>query len=98
MSGHATPAFAAAAAVSEYFDNDWRALVPAYAAAFATGFGRIGNDAHWLSDVIGAGLVGVGSTELLLYLHRAHAENPSRFRVFPAASERSVSITVAFDW
>ena len=98
VSGHATPAFAAAVALSEYFDNDWRALVPTYAAAFAIGFGRIGNDAHWLSDIIGAGLVGVGTTELLLYLHREHAENPSRFRIFPAGSERSVGITVAFDW
>ena len=98
VSGHATPAFASAAALSEYFDNDWRALVPAYAAAFATGFGRIGNDAHWLSDIIGAGLVGVGATELLLYLHREHAENLSLFRIFPVVSERSAGITVAFDW
>ena len=98
VSGHATPAFAAATALSEYFDNDWRVLVPAYAAAFATGFGRIGNDAHWLSDVIGAGLVGVGTTELLLYLHREHAENPGSFRIFPAVSERSAGIMVAFQW
>jgi membrane-associated phospholipid phosphatase len=98
VSGHSTPAFAAAAAVSEYFDNDWYALVPAYAAAFATGFGRIGNDAHWLSDIIGAGLVGVGTTELLLYLHREQAEDPSRFRIFPTVSERSARLTVAFDW
>lgn len=98
VSGHATPAFAGAAALSEYFDNRWYAVVLAYAPAFAVGFGRIGNDAHWLSDILGAGLVGVGTTELLIYLHRQHAENPTRFRIFPSVSQRSAAITVAIDW
>jgi membrane-associated phospholipid phosphatase len=100
VSGHATPAFAAAAALSEYFDNEWYALLPAYTAAFATGFGRIGNDAHWLSDVIGAGLVGVGTTELLLYLHREHAQDPSRFRIFPmlSPSPPTAELAIGVEW
>ena len=44
-SGHATPAFAAAAGLSEYFDNTWYASLPLYAAATTVGFGRIGHDA-----------------------------------------------------
>ncbi len=97
-SGHATPAFAGAAAVSAYFDNRWYALVPEYTAAFAVGFGRIGNDAHWFSDVIGAGLVGVGTTELLRYMHRQHAADPSRFRVFPIAGPETAGLAVATAW
>jgi len=97
-SGHTTPVFAGAAAVSEYFDNRWYALVPEYAAAFAMGFGRIGNDQHWLSDIIGSGLVGVGTTELLRYLHRQHAADPSRFRIFPVTGPGTAGLEVAVAW
>jgi membrane-associated phospholipid phosphatase len=97
-SGHATPAFAGAAAVSAYFDDRWYALVPEYTAAFAVGFGRIGNDAHWFSDIIGAGLVGVGTTELLRYMHRQHAADPSRFRVFPVVGPGTAGLELALDW
>lgn len=98
VAGHPTPAFAGAAALSEYFDNRWYVAIPLYAAAMATGFGRIGNDAHWLSDVVGAGLVGIGTSELLLYMHRQHAENPSRFRIFPMNSPQASGLELAFEW
>jgi len=98
VSAHATPAFAGASAVSEHFDNEWYALLPEYVAAFAVGFGRIGNDAHWLSDIVGAGLVGVGTTELLRYLHEGHEQNPSRFRVFPVMSRETTGVVVALEW
>ncbi len=96
VSGEATPIFALAAGLSEYFGNAWYAAVPAYSAAMAMGFGRIGHDAHWLSDVAGSALVGVGTTELLLYLHREHAENPNRLRIFPVASPGSAGAGISF--
>jgi hypothetical protein len=34
------------------------------------------------SDVIGATLLGVGTTELFLYLHQRHQENLNSFKVF----------------
>ena len=86
VSGAATPPFALAAGLSEYADNAWYVMIPAYSGALAVGFGRMGNDAHWLSDVIGSAIVGVGTTELMLYLHRRHAENPSSFRIFPVSA------------
>ena len=89
VSGEATPIFAMAAGVSQYFDNAWYAALPAYSTAMAMGFGRMGHDAHWLSDIAGAAIVGIGSTELLLYLHRQHAADPSRFRIFPIAPVES---------
>jgi membrane-associated phospholipid phosphatase len=98
VSGETTPGFSLAAAVSEYFDNDWRVAVPMYSAALAVGVGRMGHDAHWSSDVVGSAIVGIGMTELLLYLHREHANDPSRFWIFPMAGDRSAGLELAFDW
>lgn len=86
VSGDVTPMFALAAGVSEYYHNRWYVSVPVYSLALLDGFGRMGHDEHWFSDVIGAALLGAGTTELFLYLHRYHAEHPSRFRIFPVAT------------
>jgi len=72
VSSAATPAFALAATVSEYADNRWYVALPAYTAAASVGLGRMGHDAHWLSDILGSGLVGVGTTEVLLHMHALH--------------------------
>ena len=88
-SGEVTPVFALAAGVSEAFDNQWYVAVPAYSLALTDGFGRMGNDAHWLSDVAGAALLGVGTTELLLYMHRRHAVESDRWRIFPVSGSPS---------
>jgi membrane-associated phospholipid phosphatase len=98
VSGAATPAFALAATVSEYADNRWYVAVPAYAAAASVGLGRMGHDAHWLSDILGSGLVGVGTTEVLLHLHALHGADPKRYRVFPVAVRggAGLGVSVAF--
>ncbi|MGH7906329.1 MAG: phosphatase PAP2 family protein [Candidatus Binataceae bacterium] len=83
VSGDVTPMFALAAGVSEYFHNDWRVAVPVYSLALLDGFGRMGHDAHWFSDVVGAALLGAGTTELFIWLHKRHQENPNSFRIFP---------------
>jgi membrane-associated phospholipid phosphatase len=108
VSGDVTPMFALAAGVSEYYDNAWYVSVPIYSLALLDGFGRMGHDAHWFSDVVGAALLGVGTTELFLYLHREHEKHPERFRIFPIAAPASprsrsqtatpVGLAVAFSW
>ncbi len=98
VSGAATPPFALAAALSEYSDNAWYVAAPAYAAAVAVGLGRMGQDAHWTSDVVGSALLGIGTTELLLYLHRQHAEHPSRLWIFPIGTQGSTGVQVGFEW
>ncbi len=99
VSGEATPAFALAAGVSQHYDYRWYVALPAYSAAVAVGLGRMGHDAHWFSDVVGAGLIGVGTTELLFYMHKRHEENPARYWIFPASSDRGGGgIGVGYNW
>jgi membrane-associated phospholipid phosphatase len=103
-SGEATPMFALAAGVSEAFENQWYVAVPAYSLALADGFGRMGNDAHWFSDIAGSAVLGVGTTELLLYLHRRHAMESDRWRVFPVdgprggRNETPMGLGVSYNW
>ena len=85
VSGDVTPMFGLAAGISESFDNDWSVAAPAYSLALLDGFGRMGHDAHWFSDVVGAGLLGWGTTDLFLYLHKRHEQEPARWRIFPMA-------------
>jgi len=94
--------------VSEYYDNRWYVAIPIYSLALLDGFGRMGHDARWFSDVVGAALLGVGTTELFLYFHRQHEEHPWQFRIFPATppvsskssaqSVAPISIKLAFYW
>ena len=108
VSGDVAPMFALATGVSEYFDNRWEVAIPAYSLALLDGFGRMGNDAHWFSDVVGGALLGIGTTKLFLYLHRQHERQPWRFRIFPYspppsanASRRSFAptgLTISLSW
>lgn len=82
VSGDVAPMFGLAAGVSEYFHNQWYVAAPVYSLALLDGIGRMGHDAHWFSDVVGAALLGVGTTELLIWLHNRHDEEPDRWRIF----------------
>jgi hypothetical protein len=95
VSAATTPAFALAADISEYADNRWYVAVPVYGVAAAVGLGRMAEDAHWLSDVVGSALLGVGTTELFLHLHALHAADPSRYRVFPVPVRGGVGLGVS---
>jgi membrane-associated phospholipid phosphatase len=106
VSGDVVPMFALAAGISEAFDNAWYVAAPVYSLALLDGFGRMGHDAHWFSDVVGAGLLGWGTTELFLYLHDQHAQEPSRWRIFPMPPPQEeqtsrvapTGLEVAYNW
>jgi membrane-associated phospholipid phosphatase len=98
VSSAATPAFSLAAGISEYADNRWYVALPAYGAAAAVGLGRMGKDAHWLSDIVGSALIGAGTTELFLYLHNQHDAHPERYRVFPLVMDGGVGMGIAFEF
>ena len=87
-----------ATGISAYYDYKWWVTLPTYSAAVAVGLGRMGHDAHWFSDVVGAGLIGVGTTELLLYMHKQHEENPDHYWVFPITTSRGGGLGVGYDW
>jgi membrane-associated phospholipid phosphatase len=82
--------------------------VPVYSLALLDGFGRMGHDAHWFSDVVGAALLGWGTTELLLYLHQQHEREPSRWRIFAMSTpalpntraplSAPLGLGLAYDW
>jgi membrane-associated phospholipid phosphatase len=93
VSGDVTPMFGLAAGISESFDNAWYVAAPTYSLALLDGFGRMGHDAHWFSDVVGAGMLGWGTSELFLYLHKRHENEPSRWRIFPMTAPSSVAST-----
>ena len=63
--------------------------------AAAVGLGRMGQDAHWLSDIVGSALLGVGTTELFLHMHALHGANPSRYRIFPVPVRGGVGLGVS---
>jgi len=108
VSGEVTPMFGLAAGVSEYYHNVWYVATPVYSLALLDGFGRMGHDAHWFSDVVGAALLGVGTTELFLWLHKEHELDPNSFKIFPVAPPPAtgphaegftpVGVGVAFSW
>ncbi len=108
VSGDVTPMFALAAGISEYYDNRWYVAAPVYSLALLDGFGRMGHDDHWFSDVVGAALLGVATTELFIWLHNRHEQEPSRWRIFsrsesasPLAGAQaftSVGVGIAYDW
>jgi membrane-associated phospholipid phosphatase len=108
VSGDVAPMFALAAGVSEYSHNEWYVAAPVYSLALLDGFGRMGHDAHWFSDVVGAALLGVATTELFIWLHNRHDQEPGRWRIFSmseagpglggAREFSSVGVGVAYNW
>lgn len=98
VSGETTPGFALATGISAYYDYKWWVTLPCYSAAVAVGLGRMGHDAHWFSDVVGSGLIGIGTTELLLYLHQQHYENPTHYWVFPVSTTKGGGLGLGYDW
>jgi membrane-associated phospholipid phosphatase len=63
-SGHTTMAFALAASIADEVRRPW-ATVLLYSAATGTGWSRINDNRHWLSDVVAGALVGVTSAKLV---------------------------------
>jgi len=71
VSDATAPAFALAAVVSHAFEDRWWALLPAYGAAMGVGVGRMGQDKHWASDILGSAAVGVCTSKAFLKLHES---------------------------
>ena len=93
-SGHSAAAFAAAAAVAQYYDQPWSTV--AYTAAGLIAVSRISQDVHFLTDVAVGSAVGwfVGRTLGKRHLSRT----PSRYQIAPLVTEGGggAAVSVSF--
>ena len=74
-SGHTTMAFAVSTVLAERIDNLY-ARIGLYGLAGLTGCARIINNKHWLTDVLGGGLLGFGTGFYLV--HREDNRNEKK--------------------
>jgi membrane-associated phospholipid phosphatase len=63
-SGHTTMAFALATALSDELHRPW-ASVALFVAAAGTGWSRLNDNKHWLSDVAAGAAVGIASAQVI---------------------------------
>ncbi|HEV2752172.1 MAG TPA: phosphatase PAP2 family protein [Gemmatimonadales bacterium] len=63
-SGHATMAFGLAAALADEIRRPWASVV-LFAAAAGTGWSRLNDNKHWLSDVVAGAALGTSSAQLI---------------------------------
>ncbi len=84
VSDSATSPFAAAEAVRRAFDHSPWVALPIYAAAVASGVGRIGQDRHWASDIVGSALLSIFTTRLLGSLHDARDPEAAAVSLLPS--------------
>ncbi len=68
-SGEVTPSAVVAAGLSAYWGDRWYVSVVAYSFALMVGLGRMGRNAHWFSDVMGAMMLGYFTLRLFLWMH-----------------------------
>jgi len=96
VSDAATPHFAIAEAVSDSFDHAWWITLPTYATAAAVGVGRMAQDRHWASDILGSAALGYGTQSLFGFFHEREKkedeeQGPQREEA-PAGGEPQVTI------
>jgi membrane-associated phospholipid phosphatase len=102
-SGHATAAFAFAAALSAEGRHRWpttnRVTEPlAYTAASLVALSRVYHDRHWASDVVlGAGVGFVAGRALVRYQH-ARPDNAVDRRLLPRRSRGRVPVPATVRW
>ncbi len=89
-SGHTALAFATAATLQES-DLPTAAKVGAYGLATLTAWSRLHDERHWLSDVVGGGLIGYGIGRFVAHRHPAEAPRASRFTPVVAAGRVGVA-------
>lgn len=99
-SGHTAMAFAGA----EFLRREYKAISPwygiaGYTMAAATGYLRMYNNKHWLSDVVAGAGVGIASTNLAYWLypklqHALFKDKPMKTVVLPSYQSGSLAISL----
>jgi membrane-associated phospholipid phosphatase len=86
-SGHTTMAFAFAASLAEEIDHPW-ATGLLYAGAAGTGWSRLNDERHWLSDVVGGAAVGITAAKVMAGRWRIFGLGPPRVLIDPSGNSR----------
>jgi membrane-associated phospholipid phosphatase len=79
-SGHTTVAFAFAASLGEEIHRPWASAL-LYAGAAGTGWSRLNDHRHWLSDVLAGAAVGITAAQVIERRWRLFGLGPPRFLV-----------------
>lgn len=82
-SGHTAMAFALATSLSDEIRRPW-VTVGLYTAAAGTGWSRLNDNKHWLSDVVAGAVVGVVSAKLINGRWRIFHLRPPSFLIGPS--------------
>ena len=90
-SGHTTMAFALAASVSDEIHST-PVTIGLYSAAALTGWSRLNDNRHWLSDVLGGAALGITSAKLMNGHWRVFGVGAPRFLLEPG----SVGLSLQF--
>ena len=78
-SGHSSATFASATVLAEHYG--WKVGIPAYAFAAFTGWTRVRDEQHWLSDVVFGSAMGIIAGHAVTIGHGRHS-----WSVVPAAA------------
>jgi membrane-associated phospholipid phosphatase len=84
-SGHTTVAFAFAASLGMEIHRPWASAL-LYAGAAGTGWSRLNDHAHWLSDVLAGAAVGVTAATVIEGRWRVFGLGPPRLLVGPGGA------------
>jgi membrane-associated phospholipid phosphatase len=76
-SGETTSAFIMAGVITSQYPQWWVQLT-SYGLATAVGAGRIGQDAHWTSDIFLGAALGIAVSKAVVYFHRRRLEGRGR--------------------
>ena len=94
-SAHAVHAFSLAAAVAEEAHRPWVSVL-GYGAASVVGWSRVYVDQHWISDVVGGGVLGVVAAKATVrWLHRREGRvgrQPARVTIMPVRGGVAVAV------
>jgi membrane-associated phospholipid phosphatase len=86
-SGHTTVAFAFAASLADEIHNRW-VTAALYAGAAGTGWSRMNDHRHWLSDVLGGAALGITAAKLVEGRWQVFGLHPPAFLVGPRGELR----------
>jgi membrane-associated phospholipid phosphatase len=92
LSGHSSSTFALSTVALHYFG--WKAGVPADALATYTGWSRVRDNKHWLSDVVAGAALGLAVGRVIVRPRKASISTSGTWTVVPVTRGRGAGVYV----